>query len=566
MSVWFSWHNPCRETLKKVIVSKRTIPTILFVILLFGLLLSACQPAGETQRSVFASSSADLLKVNAENCDYGGKFKSIEAVDPYTVKFTLCSPDSAFVSKVAFPVFVIQDQEVLEAAQGQPDLLSANVVGTGPYRLKSSQPGTSLELVVNPVYWGVPAKNETLVFDWRDSPVSRLAAAIYANTDGYDRPDPNSFFSIRSDPSLSIFYRPALNVGYLGFNNKVPPFNREVVRKAFAMLIDRQKIVDSNYPVGSEIAQQFLPASMGLGYTPGYRWLDYNPKEGLDLLEQTEFDFNQTISLAYTFDNSDYLPNQELIAVDIKAQLNRVGIKVELKRVESSQYLEYLKSNTSALFLYGLSADYPDPSSIMNRLWIEDAAIFGNDYSDIQFTAQDTGKSADLTVRQQRFNRINELIRLHVPAVPLGHGNSALVFNKNVEGVIVGPMNENFEEMSTSSDVLRFTQTRPPKVLWPANETDLDTLRITRLLYSTLAEYDFGGTGLKPGLAEYWESNPSVTEWTFHLRYGVQFTNGSALDANDVVASFAAMWDASNPNHAGNYPYFQRFFGNFINQ
>ena len=43
----------------------------------------------------------------APNCDYGGEFKSIEAVDDSTVKFTLCYPDVAFPSKAAFSAFGI---------------------------------------------------------------------------------------------------------------------------------------------------------------------------------------------------------------------------------------------------------------------------------------------------------------------------------------------------------------------------------------------------------------------------------------------------------------------------
>jgi len=40
------------------------------------------------------------------------------------------------------------------------------------------------------------------------------------------------------------------------------------------------------------------------------------------------------------------------------------------------------------------------------------------------------------------------------------------------------------------------------------------------------------------------------------------------LDANDVVASFAAQWDAASPNHVGRtgtFEYFGAFFGAFLN-
>jgi hypothetical protein len=40
------------------------------------------------------------------------------------------------------------------------------------------------------------------------------------------------------------------------------------------------------------------------------------------------------------------------------------------------------------------------------------------------------------------------------------------------------------------------------------------------------------------------------------------------LDANDVVATYASIWDAKNPAHKGRtttFEYFTTFFGAFLN-
>ncbi|WP_046727093.1 ABC transporter substrate-binding protein [Streptomyces humi] len=71
-------------------------------------------------------------------------------------------------------------------------------------------------------------------------------------------------------------------------------------------------------------------------------------------------------------------------------------------------------------------------------------------------------------------------------------------------------------------------------------------------IFSRLVKPDADGT-LKGDLATSWKPNKDVTAWTFTLRDGVTFSDGSALDADDVVASFQRMTGLNGPN-AGNFP------------
>jgi ABC-type transport system substrate-binding protein len=55
--------------------------------------------------------------------------------------------------------------------------------------------------------------------------------------------------------------------------------------------------------------------------------------------------------------------------------------------------------------------------------------------------------------------------------------------------------------------------------------------------------------------------------WTCQLRRKVLFDDGSLLDANDVVLSFAVQWDAENPLHrgrTGDFATFAAWFGGFL--
>ena len=55
---------------------------------------------------------------------------------------------------------------------------------------------------------------------------------------------------------------------------------------------------------------------------------------------------------------------------------------------------------------------------------------------------------------------------------------------------------------------------------------------------------------LTPWLAESWTSNPDATEWTFKIRQGVKFNDGTPMTAKDVVASINRMADPANKSNA----------------
>ena len=96
-----------------------------------------------------------------------------------------------------------------------------------------------------------------------------------------------------------------------------------------------------------------------------------------------------------------------------------------------------------------------------------------------------------------------------------------------------------------------FVQNGEPGGLYCGDETDGEALRVCEQISEGLLAYEVGGTESVPALAESWESNEDFTVWTFHLREGVTFHDGSTFDATDVVESYRVQWDAADPRHVG---------------
>jgi ABC-type transport system substrate-binding protein len=564
---------------------KRNLFAALSMLVLASVLLAACaggfgaEPAAVQVEGLEEADFAPT-KVEAPNCDYGGEIKSIEAVDELTVKITLCVPDPALPSKIAFTSFSVQPKEYLEFTGATGDILE-KPIGTGPYYVSQWERGNQLVFKRFDGYWGEKAKNGTLVFRWGTESAQRVLELQSGTVDGIDNPGPDDFAVIEGNADLQLIPRPALNIMYIGFNNNpqvegfdnsTNPLANEKVRQAIAMGIDRQRIVDNFYPAGSEVADYFTPCAIPNGCV-GDKWYEFDAAAAKALLAEAGYPDGFETVLNYRDVVRGYLPDPNIVAQDIQAQLKEnLNITVNIEVMESGAFLDAADSGQlQGLHLLGWGADYPDQTNFLGYHFGEGAsAQFGDKFEDITSALASGAQLASDDERKPFYETANNAIKQHVPMIPVAHGGSAVAFKATVEGAHSSPLgNENFAVMGVpEQDTFVWMQNAEPISLYCADETDGESLRACEQVTQSLLGYEVAGTAVEPVLAESYEPNADLTEWTFKLRPDVKFHNGFTLDAADVVASLVLQWDAASPLHKGNtgaFSYWSGLFGPFLN-
>ena len=107
----------------------------------------------------------------------------------------------------------------------------------------------------------------------------------------------------------------------------------------------------------------------------------------------------------------------------------------------------------------------------------------------------------------------------------------------------------------TPPGVLIVGQIAEPKALDPAAVTAVNDFRILMNVYDGLVRYKDGTLEVEPALATDWEISEDGTEYTFTLRDGVSFHNGSPFNAEAVKFNFDRMLDEAHPFHdTGPFP------------
>jgi ABC-type transport system substrate-binding protein len=547
---------------------------LLVILAALALLAAACSdsPADETTTTEAPATTAapdastttaapaatfEGAAIAAPDCDYGGKLSAIEATDEYTVQFSLCSPLPAFRQIAAFTPFGIQPEEHLAASGGAP---LDNPVGTGPFKLDNWNRGDSIVYSRNADYWGDQPPYETLVIRWATEGAARLVELQAGTADQITNLSPDDFETVKDDGNLTFIPVANPNTLYLAMTNTFEPFDDVNVRKAIAMGIDRQRIVDNFFPEGSETASHFTPCSIPAG-CEGDSWYDYDLDAAKAMLADAGFPNGFDTTIFYRDVFRGYLPEPSVVAVEFQTQLKNLGINADVQVMESGEFIdESTNGRLDGFYLLGWGADYPHVTNFLDFHFSKSNPQFGDPHPEIYEILEQASTIADAGEAGPLYQQANNAIRDLVPMVPIAHGASASAALNTVTNAHFRPFGAPLlNQVDPGKDTFVYLQNAEPISLYCTDETDGESLAACQQVIEPLLGYAIDSGNIEPRLATDCTGNEDATVWTCDIRQGVVFHDGSTLDANDVVASWSAgIWEG-DPLHVGNTGAFEYY-------
>lgn len=368
--------------------------------------------------------------------------EGVEAVGVDRVRFRLRRAYAPFLSNLAmFTALVVSPTSFMRWG---PETFR-HPVGTGPFRLRSWDPGQRVVLERNPDYWREPARVERLVITTVGDNTVRQLQAENGSVDIVDQPSPHDLARAEGRAGLHVVRGVGMNVAYLAMNNQRPPFDREDVRRAVAMAVDREELARTIYRGTATPAKGMLPPSLW-GHNPDSAPPAYDPALGTRVLRDAGFGGGLDTELWFMDNPRPYMPQPKAVAEYLKAKLAVVGIRVHLQEFEWATYLQKLQNGEHSMALIGWSGDNGDPDNFLYVLLDKLNARLGSasNYSFYQGEAvhqrlMTAAETPEPEVRTRLYREVDEILDREVPVLPLVHTQQLAVVSDQVSGLVLHP-------------------------------------------------------------------------------------------------------------------------------
>lgn len=365
----------------------------------------------------------------------------IHAVNKWTVRIELNHPTPFFLGICALPVDYVVPRQTIEK-YGDRWLRVRPLPSSGPFELDYWRLNDKIRLKKNPRYWDA-AHTQSEIIDLL--PVGSASAALDLYMDGqadivWDKDlVPEQLLDVLiKRPDFHRFNY--LGTYFIRFNVTRKPFDDPRVRRAFALAVDKERIVKKITRAGERPASHLVPDGTA-NYTspPG---LGYHPVLARKLLAEAGYPGGKGFPrFEYVFSASAGGGDRihENIAIELQQMWrHELGVHMDLRQLESKIFFAAQSHLNYDLSRSSWVGDYDDPETFLGIFTSDD----GNNRTGWKNAHYDSliaraNEQRDLKKRTELFQQAESLlVSNQVPIIPLFFYAGINYFDTNkIQGV-----------------------------------------------------------------------------------------------------------------------------------
>lgn len=368
---------------------------------------------------------------------------NVEVVDDNTVKIITSEPFAPLLAHLSHKTASIISEKYY-AEKGNKYF--ENPVGTGPYKYKDWKIGDRITLEAFPEYFkGEPAIKYIVVraVPEENSRVIGLETGEIDMT--ADLGAESRKIVLDNKDKINYLESSGISVNYVGINTDKGVLKDRDVRRAIAMAINRDDIINSIMMGTVDKANSFI-APGTFGYSPDSKVLEYNPEEAKRIIQEKGLTGTK---LSLGVSNS---PVRMQMCEIIQAQLKEVGIDVSIESLEWGTFLAATGRGDLDMFTLGWGpSTYDGDYGFYPNFHSSQLGGAGN-RSQYVNPAMDklldeAKKEVDQNKRKELYKQVAEIVYDDVPVIPMYYSNNTVAAVKGIEGVKATSY-INFDELS----------------------------------------------------------------------------------------------------------------------
>jgi peptide/nickel transport system substrate-binding protein len=367
---------------------------------------------------------------------------AVDAVDDYTIKFTLSAPNAAFME--LSNIYAGRAMSA-KAIQEQPATQWSEMgAGTGPFVVKSWEKGVKVELARNENYWGTKPALQTLIFRPIPEPTARVAALLNGEVDMIVVVPPDSIQAIKDNADLTYEQGPSLHYWFIQLNTKVKPFDDVRVRQAVNYAVDKEGLTRDVLQGSAVPATQPMPAA-NWSYNPNVAGYPYDPEKAKSLLAEAGYGDGFKTNMIIPQSGSGMMVPVQMNEF-IQGNLLDVGIDVQIQSFEWVSYLgiwaqglndqvtmgnQSIMASEPYVANFLLSGGFTPSSGGWNIGYYENA--------EVDKLLADALVTADKEQRKQLYYQAWDKITADAPWIFVCNDLQPMAFKKTVQGYVTNP-------------------------------------------------------------------------------------------------------------------------------
>ena len=327
-------------------------------------------------------------------------------------------------------------------------------------------------------------------------------------------------------------------------------------RQALAAAMDREALVDRVFEGRNVPAYHMVPVGYPYATEP---FLDkYGTRDlqmAIDLLAGEGYTADNKFVVELWYPPEHYGTTTADVMQVIKEQWEETGlIEVELVVQNWAEYVDaFVDGNEIPIFILGWFPDFADPENWLSP-WgsCVQSPDMGANYctekmDDLLLRAASSGDPAE---REALYKEIGDFWVEELPSIPLFWEPEFVTYRDGVEGVLIGaPFEFNYNVLSFGADAVPASGSTDTIIIGTTDEVhsldaqDAYATHDWEILKNTgvpLLKYAPGTSDLVPGAAvDFPTASDDGMVYTFTLKEGIKFADGTPLTAEDYVRSWA---------------------------